>query len=653
MKQTALDGRRQATRPGSLASRSLRNARLLATAALQHLADDPALLAIQVSRRLPFGPRIAVGRALEKAGSAFPAIGALGSVMAGREEAAEAAIVRANASGRPSRLAGEVAILLDRTDLVPESAPAPTRARAAWSRGAISTALAVLDEAGAQETRYARRLRSEARLLEPGFRLPVRRVAAPASPAPSGQGPADGEDLRVLHLLTNSLPHTQSGYSLRTHRILTALRDQGIQSVALTRTGYPVMVGIPTAADEDLVDGIRYVRTLPARLPQTMQERLEAEVERALELVEEFRPHVLHATTNYQNALVAQAVSDATGLPWVFEVRGLMEKTWVASHKTDASRAEAAASERHDRIAAKEGEQARDADAVVTLSGTMTDELAARGVDRAAIALVPNGVDESLFEDHVPAARARELTGLAALPPVPGTPGFGADAFLVGAVSALVDYEGYDVLLRAVARIVHGTGTGTGTGAADDGGAAADADVVAAPAALRERIAVVLAGDGVARPGLLALADELGIADRVHLPGRVPRTEARRWVEALDVVVVPRRDVEVTRTVTPQKPVEAMALGRPLIVSDLPALRETVVDDEGTVRARIVPPESVEALAGAIVDLAVLAAEHGPEMDDGPTEIDIGAGLALQRRWAPMMSRYRRTYRAAATRKKR
>ena len=55
-------------------------------------------------------------------------------------------------------------------------------------------------------------------------------------------------------------------------------------------------------------------------------------MERALELVDEFRPHVIHATTNYYNALVAQAVSAATGLPWVLEMRGLMEKTWIASH---------------------------------------------------------------------------------------------------------------------------------------------------------------------------------------------------------------------------------------------------------------------------------------------------------------------------------
>lgn len=556
----------------SSARRTLRNGRLLATAALQHLVDDPALLAIQVSRRLPFGPRMAVGRTLEQIGAAVPAIGALGSVMTGRDAHAEQAVERADArSGHlMPRLAGEVAILLDRVDLISPSAPAATRARAAWSRGGMSDALNILEDAGQRDSRYARRLRSELQLLQPDFRLPV-----PAHVHVSATAERhDDEPLRVLHLLTNSLPHTQSGYSLRSHRILTALRDQGIESIALTRTGYPVMVGIPTAHDEDIVDGIRYVRTLPARLPQTQQERLEAEVARAVELVEEFRPHVLHATTNYHNALVAQAVSDATGLPWVFEVRGLMEKTWVASHTSDEGRVAATASEKHRLIAAKEGEQARDADAVVTLSTTMADELVSRGVNREKITLVPNGVDGSLFEGHVSTARAREIVQLEEVA------GFGADAFLVGAVSALVEYEGFDVLLRAVAHLVQDQRT---------------------PDDLRRRLGVVLAGDGVSRPGLVDLAGELGIGDRVHLPGRVPRDEARRWVEALDVVVVPRRDVAVARSVTPQKPIEALALRRPLILSDLPALREVVPNAGPDTVAQCVSAGDPLALAAAIV----------------------------------------------------
>ena len=85
--------------------------------------------------------------------------------------------------------------------------------------------------------------------------------------------------------------------------------------MALTRTGYPVMVGLPGAAEEDAVDGIRYVRTLPARSAEDSGRASGGGGGRAIGLVAEFRPHVIHATTNYYNALVAQAVSAATGVP--------------------------------------------------------------------------------------------------------------------------------------------------------------------------------------------------------------------------------------------------------------------------------------------------------------------------------------------------
>ncbi|WP_344355713.1 glycosyltransferase [Brachybacterium phenoliresistens] len=415
-------------------------------------------------------------------------------------------------------------------------------------------------------------------------------------------GPAAGERLRVLHLITNSLPHTQSGYSLRTHRIFTALREADVDSLALTRTGYPVMVGRVGADEVDEVDGIRYARTLPAILPGTLQERLIAEVDRALQIVDEFRPHVLHATTNYLNALVAQAVSEATGLPWVLEVRGFMEQTWIASHGTDRARAQAAGSEKVALVAAREGELARSADAVVTLSESMADELVSRGVDREAITLVPNGVDSALLEQRLSPAEARSVIGLA-LP---------ADALLVGAVSALVDYEGFDVLLRAAARIIHG----------DD--------------PLGVRLHVLLAGDGVAAPGLKALAAELGIEDRLRMPGRVPREDSATWVQALDTVIVPRLDREVSRSVTPQKPVEALALGRPVIVSDLPALKETVTSLDGTVHAFVTRAGDDEALArvirGACTGDVSLCGEGA------------GRRVAAERTWPTLTGRYRCVY---------
>ena len=580
--------------------------RLLASSAWQHLVDDPALLVVQISRRMPPVARRRFGAVLRQAGeSAAPlrGLGALGAVMAGDAEAAQRLV---NAAAPSSRLAGETAILLGLPERVSADAAAATRARAAWALGDLSGAVSILEEAGQGHTAYARRLRSELELLEPTTVLDL-----PSRPDCAPPPRADGEALRVLHVVTNSLPHTQSGYSLRTHRILRALADQGVESLAVTRTGYPLLVGKVTARDDDVIDGIRYHRTLPRRLGRTPRERLQQEAEEVLHLVGEWRPHILHTTTDYRNAIVTQAVSRATGIPWVFEVRGLMEQTWAASQPTPAARDAAAASEKTRRVAAREGQFARDAHAVVTLSETMAQELATRGVSRDHITLVPNGVEDALFAETRTPQQARTDLG-------ESLPDTFHDALLVGAVSALVDYEGFEVLLDAVALLIN------------------DAKY---PQDVRDRLRVVLVGDGAALPGLAHRARQLGIADRVLLPGRVPSAEARVWVQALDVVVVPRLDREVTRLVTPQKPVEALALGRPVIASDLPALEEVLRGLPAEMTTLVSPGEPRELTR-------VLA----PVVSHPPSEelVSDGRGRIRAYSWMQLVRRYSDVYAWAA-----
>lgn len=591
------------------APRLLRNLRILLDSSLQHAREDPALLAIQVSRRLPMAARRRAGNFLSAVASRVPrAEGAasLGAVMAGRTAQAESILLGAS---RLSRLGGEVAILVDLPSLVTQQAAVATRARAAWTRGDLQGAVALLDDAGAGTTHLAERLRSELRLLEPGARLGavdqrMLRQSAPRRRTP-GALPGPGR-LRVLHLLTNSLPHTQSGYSLRSHRILVALRDHGVESVALTRTGYPVMIGKVFAVEEDVIDGIRYCRTLPRSLGATPEARLDQEVAEAMAVVDSFRPDVLHATTDFRNALVAQEVSARTGIPWVFEVRGLQEQTWIASHRTERERENAAASEKARVVAEREGELARAADGVVTLSRTMAEELVARNVPDDHITLVPNGIDALLLTEEVTVDVARSRIGLQ-LP---------EDAIVIGAASALVDYEGFDVLLRAAAQIIK------------------ESD------ALGEHLHVVLVGDGVAAPSLVALAAELGIAERVLLPGRIPREVARDWVRALDLVVIPRLDRAVSRAVTPQKPIEAMALGRPVVVSNLPALRETVTDGDGRLCALVAVSEDDADLATRITELL-------EDRNLADELVRRGRDLAASRSWPEMMRRYDAVYRRA------
>ena len=529
----------------------LRNLSLAGGTAVEHLGDDPVVLALQISRRLP--PRIL--RPLLKAAARIPGRGTPASLVAllsGNKHRLEANLrscAQGSASdGRRLRMADlataaglpeAAAELLD--GVRPETAGRRgTAARLHWYNGDMAGAVDALDGGSARESAQQRRLAAEARVFD-GWQPAL-------APVPEYRP----QPRTVLHVLTNSLPHTQSGYAQRTHSILKAQLELGWDVHAVTRLGYPVQVGKLAARDTDVIDGVAYHRLLPAKMPFGMDRRLQRQAEDMLALALTLRPAVLHTTTHFTNGLVTAAVAEALGIPWVYEVRGQLADTW-ASTRSDAARS----SRRYLDFKACEARVMKRASLVPTLGTVMAEEIEAAGVDPAKLVLLPNAVGEYyLNEPLAPSAARREL----------GLPETGQ---IIGTVSSLVDYEGLDDLLRAFALL----------------------------APKHPRLTCLIAGDGSSAPGLKALAAELGIDRRVLFPGRVSRESAHLYHQALDVFVVPRKDLNVTRAVTPLKPVEAMACCTPVVASSLPALRE-LVNDGGN--GALVPAEDPDALAASL-----------------------------------------------------
>ena len=117
----------------------------------------------------------------------------------------------------------------------------------------------------------------------------------------------------------------------------------------------------------------------------------------------------------------------------------------------------------------------------------------------------------------------------------------------------------------------------------------------------RPDLRVLIVGDGPARASLESLAGELGMGDTVVFTGRVDQSRIVDHYALLDLFALPRRDVEVCRSVTPLKPFEALAMGIPVIASDLPALAEIVSESGG---GRLVQADSEDDLGAAIIGLA-------------------------------------------------
>jgi glycosyltransferase involved in cell wall biosynthesis len=527
----------------------LRQAVTLGRVVAEHLRVDPVFFGMQASRRLPRAYSEAASKILVR--SRRPAARAAGLWLSGDLSAA-CGIVRSavgGVHGLSARVLGEIALNLgmgeDAEDLAAVSGTGDgargLRARIAWSRGDMSAAAAV-----SAPGRHRSRLESEVAAFTPGWYPAIGR----------NQRIPDLPRADVVYSLTNSLPHTQSGYTLRTHAIMQAVQRAGIGAVATTRTGFPVSVGRFAWSDRDIVDGVSYLRDIPWNHGRTVEERLEKQAEFLVGVARGAGAKVLHTTTHFVNGLAAQAAAEHLGLPWVYEVRGALEETWAAGRGAADEKAAARASERFSLFRARETEIALAADRVITLGHTMAAELVRRGVNEDKILVAPNAVNAAILGADVSRSPAEQRV----------THGLPSDGTWVGTAASIVGYEGLDVLIEAV-------------GKARDSGT---------------DLRLLVVGDGVELPALREQARRLGAS--AVFTGRVPQTRAHELVKCLDVFVVPRRNDPVCNLVTPLKPVEAAGLGRPVVLSDLPALTEALPRE-----ARIsVPPEDVDALTDTL-----------------------------------------------------
>jgi glycosyltransferase involved in cell wall biosynthesis len=100
------------------------------------------------------------------------------------------------------------------------------------------------------------------------------------------------------------------------------------------------------------------------------------------------------------------------------------------------------------------------------------------------------------------------------------------------------------------------------------------------------------------RSELTARAEELGVD--LEMTGWLPHPEAMRIVAEASVCVAPLHDVPNYRHSLPSKTLEYLALGVPVVASDLPGTREVIGRLAGVV---LIEPDSATALGSALDDV--------------------------------------------------
>ena len=345
----------------------------------------------------------------------------------------------------------------------------------------------------------------------------------------------------IMYHVNQSLPHHSSGYAIRTQSLLKSLKSKNWNISAYARVGYPNdrydYIGSKIVDSYSTVDGIDYYFT-PSRTKSIgkldIKQYQKESVKLIIKQAKEFGPSIIHCASNYSCGLAGTAAANILGLPSIYEMRGLWHVTRTAKQP------EYDESDHYRMIEGLEMQAAKNASHVLAITEGVKDVLLTNGIDEEKITLLPNAVDIDKFKPRERNKKIEQKFGLNGMT-------------TIGYIGSFTDYEGLDYLLKA-------------------------------GAALKDKyegkFKILMIGDGVVLDSLKNLSRELKLDNVVHFTGRIEHNDVLDYYSVIDVAVYPRKGMKVCEIVSPLKPLEAMAMEKTVIASNVKALSEMVRNNE-------------------------------------------------------------------------
>jgi glycosyltransferase involved in cell wall biosynthesis len=349
--------------------------------------------------------------------------------------------------------------------------------------------------------------------------------------------------LRLIYVVNHSYPLSSNGYAVRTHGVAAALARCGIEVIVISSQGASyghIRDHGRNPVIETRIDGVRYLN-----LPSTPRQvalngnHLDRSIDLFAEILKVFKPHVVMAASNWQNALPAAEAAHEAKLPFFYEVRGFWEMSqasWDPNYENSTE---------YRNVADRETQVAAKADHVFTINRLMREELSQRGVAESKVHVVPNGVNEvSQHQKNI--SLSREFLGI-------------RSKYLVGYIGSFNVYEGLEDLISSVGRLRKQgmdvalllVGSGENKGLADD-----------------------LSNPCPKTSTYRKIEAEMAAGQFLYMPGRVPIDQVGAYYALLDLVVIPRKPFAVCELVSPIKPLEAIAHGKVVLMSDVAPLKD-------------------------------------------------------------------------------
>lgn len=346
------------------------------------------------------------------------------------------------------------------------------------------------------------------------------------------------KNMKVLHVFDHSIP-LHSGYTFRSRSILKQQHALGIETCHVTSPKHG-----NNHIEIEEVDELKFYRSAPisglmSKLPVLNQlAYIGPMVKRILDVIEIEKPDVIHAHSPALNGLAALKAGKKSGLPVVYEIRAFWEDAAVdhGTCKEDDLR--------YKLTRKMESHVVKNADAVTTICMGLKKDLISRGFLENKFTVIANAVNIEQF-DVINAADKAKNADLAARLTL-------NDCQVLGFLGSFYAYEGLDLAIAAM------------------------------PAVLKEnpKARLLLVGGGPQEENLKQQVSLLGLEDKVIFTGRVPHSEVGKYYSLVDLLIYPRKTMRLTNLVTPLKPLEAMAQGKPVLASDVGGHKELITDNE-------------------------------------------------------------------------
>lgn len=399
-------------------------------------------------------------------------------------------------------------------------------------------------------------------------------------------------------MLDHSWP-VLDGYAQRSRSIVEAQSQIGMRPAVLT--GPLHEMDDPSSSDTTL-EGVQYWRTktdgglsgraILGRWP-ILRERAVVRLlrQRIKNVLDHEKFDVVHAHSPALCGIAAWQAARSHHLPFVYEIRSFWEDAELEPKKSLWKLL------RYHLGRSLESFVVRRADATVGIARSVLQDLELRKLPAGKLYHVPNGVDVARFSP-----RARD-TALAAELGLDGVP-------TLGFIGTLFPWEGVPWLVRAAAEL-HRTGV---------------------------LFRLLIVGDGAEAPEVRKTIQETGSAEYISFLGRVPNDQVERYYSLMDLLVYPRLRVRITEMVTPLKPLEAMALGKAVLGSDVGGIRE-LIESEKT--GFLFEPENTQdfcRVASRLLEQPNLRRDIGE---------DARRKVSIEKDWNVLARRYEAVYSAA------